>query len=66
VPVGYSRVASLMLELYLDPNEMARCREKIELAELHKSKTTTATATVVEKIQDSVTKQASVETTVKD
>ncbi|WZO95888.1 hypothetical protein EP7_002859 [Isosphaeraceae bacterium EP7] len=64
VPVGYTSVASLMPELYLDPNEMARCREKIELAELHKTKTTTAT--VIEKTKDSLTKQASVETTVKD
>jgi hypothetical protein len=38
---GFSAVATLKPELYLDPNEMARCRERIELAEIKKSKDTT-------------------------
>jgi hypothetical protein len=41
---GFSALATLMPELYLDPNEMARRREKIELAELNKPKPTTVAA----------------------
>jgi len=35
---GFSAVATLAPQLYLDPNDMARCRERIELAEMHKAK----------------------------
>lgn len=52
---GFSALATLVPELYLDPNEMARCRERIELAEFKKSKTTT----VVEKTKDVEIKQSS-------
>lgn len=52
---GFTAVATLMPELYLDPNEMARCRERIELADLKKAKS----ATVTEKSRDPETKQAS-------
>jgi hypothetical protein len=52
---GFSAVATLKPDLYLDPNEMARCRERIELAEMHKPKA----ATTAEKPKDSEIKQAS-------
>ena len=52
---GFSAVATLMPELYLDPNEMARCRERIELADLKKAKA----ATVSDKSKDPDAKQAS-------
>jgi hypothetical protein len=51
---GYSSVATLAPELYLDPNEMARCREKIDLADLKKKN-----ATVAEKASDPQTMKAS-------
>jgi hypothetical protein len=35
---GFSTLSTLMPPLYLDPNEMARCREKIELAGLRATK----------------------------
>jgi hypothetical protein len=54
---GFSAIATLMPELYLDPNEMARCREKIELAELKKSKS--APAMVAAKPKDPEVKPAS-------
>src|SRR5262249_30046478 len=38
---GFSALASLKPELYLDPNEMARCRERLELADIKKPKPTT-------------------------
>jgi hypothetical protein len=55
---GFSTIATLAPELYLDPNDMARCREKIELAQLkdHKS------ATVADKSKDGETKKASRDT----
>jgi hypothetical protein len=52
---GFSAVATLLPELYLDPNEMARCRERIELAELKKPKSTT----VVVKTKDAEVKETS-------
>jgi hypothetical protein len=52
---GFSAVATLKPELYLDPNEMARCREKIDIADLAKAKS----ATVAEKSKDADAKQAS-------
>jgi hypothetical protein len=59
---GYSAVATIKPELYLDPNDMARCRERIELAELKKSKSHIAE----EKPKDSEVKQASQGQTQKD
>jgi hypothetical protein len=59
---GYSAVATIKPELYLDPNDMARCRERIELAELKKSKATV----VEEKSKDSGVKQATQDQTHKD
>jgi hypothetical protein len=41
---GYAASAAVIPEFYLDPNEMARCRERIELAELKKSKSTMTAA----------------------
>jgi hypothetical protein len=52
---GFSAVATLAPELYLDPNDMARCREKIELAEMKKGKA----MAVAEKTKDGETKKAS-------
>jgi hypothetical protein len=52
---GFSAVATLAPEFYLDPNEMARCREKIDLADLKKAKS----ATVGEKSADSQAVQTS-------
>ena len=52
---GFSAVATVMPELYLDPNEMARCREKIELAEMKKARSTT----VVVKTKDAEVKETS-------
>ncbi len=43
-PNGYAASAKTIPEFYLDPNEMARCREKIELAELRKKKEGTMVA----------------------
>jgi hypothetical protein len=54
---GFSAVATLMPELYLDPNEMARRREKIELAEFKKNNP----ATVAAKPKDPEVKPASME-----
>jgi hypothetical protein len=51
---GFSAVATLKPDLYLDPNEMARCRERIELAEIKKSKE----AALASKFKDSEIKQA--------
>jgi hypothetical protein len=59
---GFSTVATLAPALYLDPNEMARCREKIELAELKKPKPTT----VAEKTKDGEAVKASHEAAHKD
>jgi hypothetical protein len=59
---GFSAVATLKPDLYLDPNEMARCRERIELAEMNKPKP----ATVAEKPKDSEIKQTSKDTGHKD
>jgi hypothetical protein len=52
---GFSTIATLVPDLYLDPNEMARCREKIELAQLKDHKT----ATVADNSKDGETKKAS-------
>ena len=52
---GFSAVATMIPEFYLDPNEMARCRERIELAEMKKPKP----VTMAEKPKDSEAKQAS-------
>jgi hypothetical protein len=52
---GFSAVATLVPELYLDPNDMARCRERIELAELKKARS----ATTAEKPKDVETKKVS-------
>ncbi len=52
---GFSAIATLIPDLYLDPNEMARCREKIELAELKKPKP----AMLAEKTKDTDAKQTS-------
>jgi hypothetical protein len=46
---GFSAVSTAMLPLYLDPNEMARSRAKLELANLKQAKPTT----VAEKTKDS-------------
>ena len=35
---GFTALATYKPELYLDPNEMARCRERIEVAEIKKGK----------------------------
>lgn len=35
---GYASSAETIPKFYLDPNEMARCRERIELAEIKKAK----------------------------
>jgi hypothetical protein len=59
---GFSALTSLKPELYLDPNEMARCRERIELADIKKAKS----ETVAEKSKDSDAKQASKDSTHKD
>jgi hypothetical protein len=54
---GFSTLATLIPELYLDPNEMARCRERIELAELKKAKAAQVASTA--KTKDSDAKQTS-------
>jgi hypothetical protein len=59
---GFSAVATLIPDLYLDPNEMARCRERIELAEIKKAKATT----VADKPKDHDVKQASQDATHKN
>jgi hypothetical protein len=59
---GYAAVATLTPDLYLDPNEMARCRERIELAELKTRKS----ALVAEKAKDDGVKKASHEAEHKD
>ena len=41
---GYAATAALVPEFYLDPNEMARCRERIDLADLKKAKEVKETA----------------------
>jgi hypothetical protein len=35
---GFTALATYIPHLYLDPNEMARCRERIEVAEMKKAK----------------------------
>lgn len=55
---GFSAVATLTPELYLDPNEMARGREKVQLAELKAGKP----AAVAEKTKDESTQQAKLAT----
>ena len=52
---GFSALATLVPELYLDPNEMARCRERIEVAEVKKAKA----AMVAEQSKDTEAKKAS-------
>lgn len=52
---GFSAVATLVPQLYLDPNDMARCRERIELAEMKKAKD----AVVADKSKDADAKKAS-------
>jgi hypothetical protein len=52
---GYAASAKVIPEFYLDPNEMARCREKIELAELKKPKP----VAVAEKATDTAAQKAS-------
>ena len=59
---GFSAVATLKPELYLDPNDMARCRERIELAELKTRKS----AAVAEKSKDEGAAKASHESGRKD
>jgi hypothetical protein len=58
---GFSSVATLVPKLYLDPNEMARCRERLELAEIDmkKAKSTTVVEKEKEKPKDQEVKQAS-------
>ncbi len=66
---GFSAVATLSPQSYLDPNEMARCRERIELADMKKAKSTaladkakdaeTKAAVTADKSKDDETKQAS-------
>src|SRR5262245_52962554 len=51
---GFAAVATLTPRLYLDPNEMARCRELIEVAEMKKRKS----ATMAETPKDQDAKQA--------
>lgn len=59
---GFSILSALKPELYLDPNEMARCRERLELADMKKPKSTT----VVVKTKDAEVKETSVEPAHKD
>jgi hypothetical protein len=59
---GFSAVATLAPALYLDPNDMARCRERIELAELKRARP----ATAAEKSKDGETKKASHDDPCKD
>lgn len=59
---GFSAVATLVPELYLDPNDMARCRERIELAEMKKGKS----AAVADKTKDDEAKKASHEPAARD
>src|SRR5262249_14645904 len=59
---GFSAVATLVPELYLDPNEMGRWRERIELAELKKARS----AMVAEKAKDPESRKASLEPAHKD
>ena len=56
-PDGFSALVRLSPELYLDPNDMARCRERLELAELKKPKP--ATVIVTEKTKDTEAKLTS-------
>jgi hypothetical protein len=59
---GFATLATSRPELYLDPNEMARCRERIELAEMKKPKATT----LAEKPKDSEVKPVSKESVHQD
>ena len=52
---GFALSAKVIPEYYLDPNEMARCRERIELAEIKRAKALLAAA---EKATDEGTKKA--------
>ncbi len=52
---GYASSAEVIPKFYLDPNEMARCREQIELAELKKPK---PAAQVAEKKSDAAVQKA--------
>jgi hypothetical protein len=57
---GFSALASLTPEFYLDPNEMARCRARVEIAEAKKGNhptttITTTTTTSTDKAGDSAT-----------
>ena len=52
---GFAFSAKVIPEFYLDPNQMARCRERIELAEFKKAKAAVVSA---EKASDEGTKKA--------
>ncbi len=56
---GFSALATLMPELYLDPNDMARCRERIELAELKKPKPPAPALAEAQKTRDPGVQQTS-------
>lgn len=60
---GFAAIATLVPELYLDPNDMARCRERMEVADLKKSK---ATALAGSSLKDPEIKPASIEPAHKD
>lgn len=60
---GFAAIATLVPELYLDPNDMARCRERMEVADLKKSK---ATALAGSSLKDPEIKPASIERAHKD
>jgi hypothetical protein len=49
---GFAAVATSVPKLYLDPNEMARCRERLELAEIETKKAKAATVAEKEKAKD--------------
>jgi hypothetical protein len=58
---GFAAVATLVPKLYLDPNEMARCRERLELAEIDMKKAKSTTVAEKAKDKDQEVKQASKE-----
>jgi hypothetical protein len=61
---GFTALATYEPPLYLDPNEMARCRERIEVAEIKKGKAAQLASKDNEK--DSETKKASHDPSGKD
>lgn len=63
-PNGFAASAEVIPKYYLDPNEMARCRERIELAELKKAKD--KASMVAEKSVDGAVKKVAAETTKPD